>query len=228
MKIPFLDLRNQYLELKQDIDIAVACVLDSGWYILGRKCEALELSFKEYLAGSAEDYVVGMNSGTDALKICLLAAGIGLGDEVITVANTTGADYQGRKCGTTGDFGAFSFYPSKNLRACGDRGAVFVKSVKKRDLLFRLRNYGQSSRYRADMAGGENSWLDELQAAILSSKRSNSLRSELAALYRSLLVGKEVPVLLQKEYEVAKSANHLFVVKFDMAKYVVDCLKKSF
>lgn len=298
MKIPFLDLRTQYLELKNEIDAAVLRTLDSGWYILGRECEAFESAFKEYLSGSAEGYVVGVNSGTDALKLSLLAAGVGPGDEVITVANTaiptataicstgaipvfcdvdcdtwlidpalidacvtvrtkaiipvhlygascdmapilaaaarndltviedvaqaTGAGSEGRKCGTLGDFGAFSFYPSKNLGACGDGGAVFVKSVEKRDLLLRLRNYGQSSRYRADMAGGENSRLDELQAAILSAKlphldRWNSLRSELAALYRSLLVEKEVPVLLQKEYEGANSANHLFVVKVDMA-----------
>lgn len=88
MRIPFLDLRTQYLELQTEIDAAVLRVLDSGWYILGKDCESFESAFKEYLVGEDEGYVVGVNSGTDALKLSLLAAGVGAGDEVITVANT--------------------------------------------------------------------------------------------------------------------------------------------
>lgn len=295
MKIPFLDLRTQYLELKAEIDAAVLNVLDSGWYILGRECEAFESGLKGRLVGEAEEgYVVGVNSGTDALKLSLLAAGVGMGDEVITVANTaiptatairsvgaapvfcdvnpetwlmepavveslitektkavipvhlygaacdmtpimgvaakhglvviedvaqaTGAEYKGRKCGTVGDFGAFSFYPTKNLGACGDGGAVFVKTPEQRDMLLKLRNYGQSSRYLADMSHGENSRLDELQAAILSVKlgyleRWNGKRRELAAYYRDKLNKSGLPVHVQKEYADTQSANHLFVIK---------------
>lgn len=293
MKIPFLDLRIQYLELKNEIDSAVLRALDSGWYILGRECETFENAFKEYLAGSGEGYVVGVNSGTDALKLSLLAAGVGPGDEVITVANTaiptatairstgaipvfcdvdrdtwlmdpalidacltvrtkaiipvhlygaacdmapilkvaarhgltviedvaqaTGAEYEGKKCGTLGDFGAFSFYPSKNLGANGDGGAVFVRSREQRDILVKLRNYGQSSRYRAELAGGENSRLDEIQAAILTAKlphleRWNNTRRVLAGQYRALLAETGMPVRTQREYAGTQAANHLFVL----------------
>lgn len=296
MKVPFLDLRTQYLELREEIDEAVLGVLDSGWYIQGKKCEEFELAFKGYLVGDDEGYVVGVNSGTDALKLSLLAAGIGPGDEVITVANTaiptataicsvgaipvfcdvdrrtwlmdavkigahvtsrtkaiipvhlyggacdmntilevagkfglqviedtaqaTGSLYKGKKCGTLGHYGAFSFYPSKNLGACGDGGAVFVRSADSKELLSRLRNYGQGSRYRADMVSGENSRLDELQAAILSIKlrhldRWNRKKVEVASCYLSKLHDCGFPVQVQMNTEGAEPAKHLFVVRVD-------------
>jgi dTDP-4-amino-4,6-dideoxygalactose transaminase len=292
--IPFLDLQRQYLEIKNEIDAAVARAMGSGWYILGRECEAFEHSFKEYLFDREEGYAIGVNSGTDALKLSLLAAGIRPGDEVITVANTAiptvtaicsvgaipifcgvdpftwlmdpkrmescvtgktkavlpvhlygaacemgeilsfareyrlaviedvaqalGAEYNGKKCGTIGDLGAFSFYPSKNLGACGDGGAIFTRSSEKRDLLVKLRNYGQSSRYKAEVPNGENSRLDEVQAAILSVKlqhldRWNGKRRDIAAYYRAGLERSGRSIILQKEHERAKSAIHLLVIK---------------
>ncbi len=294
MKIPFLDLRTQYLELKAELDEAVLRTLDSGWYILGRRCEAFERAFKEYLVGGREGYVIGVNSGTDALKLSLLAAGVGVGDEVVTVANTaiptataicstgavpvfcdvnpdtwlmeptllesritektravipvhlygaacdmtpilrlaerhrlaviedvaqaTGSEYGGSKCGTMGDFGAFSFYPSKNLGACGDGGAIFVRSPESRDRIMKLRNYGQSTRYLAALPRGENSRLDEIQAEILSVKlrhleRWNAARRELSAYYRERLEQAALSVRVQGEYPASDAARHLFVLK---------------
>jgi dTDP-4-amino-4,6-dideoxygalactose transaminase len=81
-----------------------------------------------------------------------------------------------------------------------------------------LRNYGQSSRYKADLAGGENSRLDEIQAAILSVKlrhldRWNSLRQERASYYLRKLQEIGLPVRVLQENEGAKAAYHLFVIK---------------
>lgn len=297
-RIPFLDLGAQYREIREEIDAAVLRVLDSGWYILGKECEAFEQAFRTYLSGDTPGYVIGVNSGTDALKLSLLGAGVRPGDEVITVANTaiptataicsvgavpvfcdvdpgtwlldpgrigecvtertraivpvhlygascdmdrvleaaarfrltvvedaaqaTGSEYRGRKCGSIGDFGAFSFYPSKNLGANGDGGAVFVRTEERRDLLRKLRNYGQGSRYRADAPGGENSRLDEIQAAILSVKlrhldRWNAKRRKLAEYYRARLTERNFPIRMQAEVDGSGTARHLFVVQIDPA-----------
>jgi len=296
MKIPFLDLRTQYLELKDEIDAAVMRVLDSGWYILGKECEIFERSFKEFLVSDSEGYVIAVNSGTDALKLSLLGAGVEPGDEVVTVANTaiptvtaicsigavpvfcdvdpgtwlidpslitqhitrrtkallpvhlyggvcemdalqsiaeqhglklvedvaqaTGSRHRGRQCGTVGDFGAFSFYPSKNLGANGDGGAIFVKSAEVCERLRMLRNYGQSCRYRADLIGGENSRLDEMQAAILSVKlkqlqRWNVLRMERGEYYRRRLEAAGLPIETQQDTPDSSAVMHLCVIKVE-------------
>ena len=85
MKIPFLDLRAAYLELKDEIDSAVARVLDSGWYILGEEVEAFEA---EYATFCEAEHCVGVGNGLDALTLALRALGIGAGDEVIVPSNT--------------------------------------------------------------------------------------------------------------------------------------------
>lgn len=85
MKIPFLNLEAEYRALKPEIDAAVARVLASGWYILGEEVRHFEQEFAAF-CGAAE--AVGVASGTDALLLALRAAGIGPGDEVITVAQT--------------------------------------------------------------------------------------------------------------------------------------------
>jgi len=84
-------------------------------------------------------------------------------------AQACGAEYGGEKVGGIGDCGAFSFYPTKNLGAYGDAGAVVTKDENLAQRLRLLRNYGQSSRYH-HVANGLNSRLDELQAAILRVK----------------------------------------------------------
>lgn len=85
MKVPFLDLRAAYLELKPEIDAAIARVLDSGWYILGPEVEAFEAEWAEYCGAS---HAVGVGNGLDALTLALRALEIGPGDEVIVPSNT--------------------------------------------------------------------------------------------------------------------------------------------
>jgi dTDP-4-amino-4,6-dideoxygalactose transaminase len=83
--IPLLDLRAEYRELKTEIDAAVGRVLESGQFILGKEVAGLEEEFGAYCD---VEYAIGVNSGTSALHLALLAAGIGAGDEVITVPFT--------------------------------------------------------------------------------------------------------------------------------------------
>jgi len=85
MNVPFLDLRAGYLELKPEIDKAIARVVDSGWYVLGSEVEGFESEFAEYCEA---DHAVGVGNGLDALHLALLAMGVGPGDEVIVPSNT--------------------------------------------------------------------------------------------------------------------------------------------
>lgn len=85
MKIPFLDLGAAYRELKPEIDAAVQCVLDSGWYILGPEVEAFEAEWAAYCEAK---HAVGLANGLDALTLALRALDIGPGDEVIVPSNT--------------------------------------------------------------------------------------------------------------------------------------------
>jgi dTDP-4-amino-4,6-dideoxygalactose transaminase len=83
--IPFLDLHAAYLELKPEIDAAVARVLDSGYYILGPEVEAFEAEFARYCEA---DHAIGVGNGLDALVLALRALDIGAGDEVLVPSNT--------------------------------------------------------------------------------------------------------------------------------------------
>jgi dTDP-4-amino-4,6-dideoxygalactose transaminase len=85
IKVPYLDLKIQYQSIKPEMDAAIAGVLESGQFILGREVAAFEQEFATY-CGTAE--CIALNSGTSALHLALLAAGIGPSDEVITVPFT--------------------------------------------------------------------------------------------------------------------------------------------
>lgn len=85
MKIPYLDLKKQYRLIKKEINSSIQNVLSSQMFILGEQGRSFEKEFANYLGVR---YAVGVNSGTDALIISLLALGIGPGDEVITTANS--------------------------------------------------------------------------------------------------------------------------------------------
>lgn len=78
--VPFLDLRDAFLELKKQIDEAIARVLDSGYYLLGPELEAFEHEFAHYLG---VEYCVAVGSGLDALHLAMKALGVGRGDEVL-------------------------------------------------------------------------------------------------------------------------------------------------
>jgi dTDP-4-amino-4,6-dideoxygalactose transaminase len=83
--IPFIDLKAQYQSIKEEIDLAVSKVLESSQFVLGDEVAAFEESFAAYCGAH---YGIAVNSGTSALHLALLAAGIGPGDEVITVPFT--------------------------------------------------------------------------------------------------------------------------------------------
>jgi len=84
-RVPFLDLRAPYIELKDEIDAALLGVADSGWFLLGQQIDAFEREFAEYVGAR---HCVGLANGLDALRLSLIALGIGEGDEVIVPSNT--------------------------------------------------------------------------------------------------------------------------------------------
>jgi dTDP-4-amino-4,6-dideoxygalactose transaminase len=85
MRVPFANFQRIVEELRPELDAALARVLDSGWFLLGREGEEFE---REFAAFAGTSHAVGCASGTDAIELTLRAAGIGAGDEVVTQANT--------------------------------------------------------------------------------------------------------------------------------------------
>jgi dTDP-4-amino-4,6-dideoxygalactose transaminase len=132
------------------------------------------------------------------------------------VAQAQGARYKGRRTGSLADAGAFSFFPTKNIGALGDAGAVTTDDDRLADRLRTLRNYGSKVKY-INVEAGVNSRLDELQAAILRAKLPmldawNDRRRGLAARYLRGLAGIdgiELPYVPQW----AEPIWHLFTVR---------------
>src|SRR5688572_1871411 len=85
MKVPFLELKPTYVELRDELDAAYHRVMDSGWYLLGHELEAFEAEFAAYCEAS---HCIAVGNGLDALHLILRAYGIGAGDEVIVPTNT--------------------------------------------------------------------------------------------------------------------------------------------
>jgi dTDP-4-amino-4,6-dideoxygalactose transaminase len=242
MNVPLLDLKAQYLAIKTEIDAAVAEILASQQFILGPKVEECEKAIARYCGCS---HAVGVSSGSDALLACLMAEGIGPGDEVITTpftffatagaiarlgatpvfvdidpatynldpsgipskitkktraiipvhlygqmadmeavmpvaeehglivvedaAQAIGAEHHGRRAGSIGHYGCFSFFPSKNLGAAGDGGMVVTNDAERADKLRCLRVHGSKPKYHHKIVGG-NFRLDAIQAAVVSAK----------------------------------------------------------
>ncbi|MES2790119.1 MAG: DegT/DnrJ/EryC1/StrS family aminotransferase [Planctomycetota bacterium] len=130
-------------------------------------------------------------------------------------AQAHGATYKGRKIGSHGDAVAWSFYPTKNLGALGDAGAITTNDLTLASNLRRLRNYGATKRYYCEVQGF-NSRLDEIQAAVLSVKLRgldmwNQRRRLIAQRYQSELAG--LPLELPVEQSWAEHAYHLFVIR---------------
>ena len=295
MKIPFLDLRRVNDELDSEIRGAIAKVLHSGWYILGNMGEVFEKNLARDLSKNPKGLVVGCNSGTDAIILSLLAAGVTYGDEVITVSHTAvptvaavcavgatpvfvdvdpltwvmdidkisplisnhtkaiiavhlygnmvdtpalarllqkidrseiviiedaaqahGSSLGGCQAGTYGQFGCFSFYPSKNVGALGDGGAIYCHDPVDYDKLRMLRQYGQEHRYYATTQRGINSRLDEIQAAILDVKlphlnKWNVYKKQLVDTYRQNL--GNIPISFQAITSDCDPAWHLCVIR---------------
>jgi len=143
-----------------------------------------------------------------------------------------GALYRGRPVGTLGGesgLGALSFYPTKNLGALGDGGAVLVGDPETAVRLRRLRNGGQSDRYRHEDAG-INSRLDELQAAFLRVGLGHlgawtERRRALAGAYLEGLADTEA-LTLPREREYARAVHHLFVVRHPRRDAMIQALRE--
>ena len=146
--------------------------------------------------------------------ICRIAKAHGL-RLVEDCAQSHGAKFSGTMTGAFGDAGCFSFYPTKNLGAFGDAGAVVTDDEELAGTLRMLRNYGSEKKYYNKLVG-VNSRLDELQAALLRTKLShlkelNAERERIAAAYLS---GIQNPAIrLPKQRENANHVWHQFVIE---------------
>jgi dTDP-4-amino-4,6-dideoxygalactose transaminase len=132
------------------------------------------------------------------------------------VAQAAGASYRGTPCGALGTAGCFSFYPSKNLGAFGDGGAISTNDGALAERVRRLRNYGQVTRYD-HREKGLNSRLDTLQAAVLNVKlpylpQWNAARADHAALYRDLLANVG-DLRFQRCLDEVVHVYHFFVIE---------------
>ena len=129
-------------------------------------------------------------------------------------AQSHGAKYKGKNTGSFGDFGAFSFYPTKNLGALGDAGGVTTNDEKLAEKIIKLRNYGSGKKYYNELVGF-NSRLDEIQAAFLSIKLKklkviNSHKHELARLYHENLKEDFIKPVVHPDYF---DVHHIYNVR---------------
>ncbi len=286
--VNFVDLKKQYHSIKEEIDSAVLGVLESTQFVLGKEVAAFEAEFADY---SQADHAVAVNSGTSALHLAFLAAGIGAGDEVITVANTFiatvaairytgatpvlvemdpvsyamdpasleaaitdrtkaicpvhlfgqmadmdaimavadkhnlivvedaaqahGAEYKGKRAGSIGHIGCFSFYPGKNLGAYGEGGLVTTNNVDFAHAIRMMRDWGAEKKYYHDLPGF-NYRMTGLQGAILRVKLRHledwtEARRAHAAYYDQLL--KDTDVDTPTEMPYARHVYHLYVIR---------------
>jgi dTDP-4-amino-4,6-dideoxygalactose transaminase len=172
-----------------------------------------ELTSKGVTVGSVVPvHLYGLTADMDAIVGVARRYGVPVVEDA---CQAHGAEYRGVKAGTIGDLGCFSFYPTKNLGAYGDAGAVVTGSEELDQRVRLLRNYGQSDRYHASIEGF-NSRLDEVQAAVLSVKlkyldRWIDRRRALAAVYDEKLDPERV--ILPIEPEGLKHAYHLYVIR---------------
>jgi len=301
LKVPLLDLKQQYSRIKNEIMAEIEAVCDSQVFILGPRVEELEKRVAEYCG---THYAVGVSSGTDALLIALMAEGVGHGDIVITTpysffatvgviarlgavplfvdideetynidpvkleakldslskkqkdrikavipvhlfgqcadmepiiniarkygikviedaAQAIGAEYEFsngdiKRAGSMGDYGCFSFYPTKNLGAFGEGGMVTCNDENLYNRLKILRNHGDVSRYSHRYVGG-NFRLDAIQASVLLVKLKyleewTQGRIRNAGLYREL----SKKDLINIHFPLEKEKRHIynqFVIK---------------
>ena len=286
--IPLVDIQAQNRALAPDLERAFARVLDSGRFVLGEEVEAFEEQFAAYCGTR---HAIAVSSGTSALHMALLAAGIGPGDEVITTpmtfvatvaailyagarpvlvdidpvsrtidaaeiervltprskaimpvhlhggmadmaaiatladtyglvviedaAQAHGAEQNGRRAGSIGVMGCFSFYPGKNLGACGEGGAVVTNNAEHADTVRTLRDWGQRGKYN-HVIHGFNYRMEAIQAALLSVKlpyleRWTEARRQHAAHYGDLL--RDSGIGLPAEARGTRHVFHAYAVE---------------
>jgi dTDP-4-amino-4,6-dideoxygalactose transaminase len=314
MKVPFLDLVTPHQELKVELLEVVEKALSNAGFIGGPMVEEFEQAFANFCGIK---YCVGVNSGTDALRFALMAAGIKTGEIVVTVPHTFiatteaisqvgahiafvdinertytmdpeklrqylendcafdsssgrliekasqrvvsavipvhlygqmadmdpilllaqknnlvviedacqahGAEYFSRqegtwmKAGTMGRVAAFSFYPGKNLGACGEAGAAVTNDEEMARRMKMIRDHGQAKKYFHDIEG-YNGRLDSIQAGWLSVKlrhlaKWNESRRKLAHRYHQLFRDAAGSITVPQEMEWTKGVYHLYVVR---------------
>jgi dTDP-4-amino-4,6-dideoxygalactose transaminase len=286
--IPFVDLRSQYHSIKSEVDAAILGVLESCQFTLGSEVARFE---EEFAAYTNSRFAIGVNSGTSALHLALLAASIGPGDEVITVPFTFvatvaaihysgarpvfvdidprtytmdpvqieaaitsrtkaiipvhlygqpadmdpiisiakkhrlvviedacqahGAEYKGRRAGSLGDFGCFSFYPGKNLGAYGEAGLVTTQDGEFNRTVRMLRDWGAEKKYQ-HVLKGYNYRLEGIQGAVLRVKLKyleswTEARRATAARYNARFDGSDIVTPLAMEY--ARHVYHIYAIR---------------
>jgi dTDP-4-amino-4,6-dideoxygalactose transaminase len=299
-RVPFGDLARQHAPIADDLRAAFDRVLGSSAFVLGEEVERFESEFAAYCGVS---HCIGVNSGTAALTLVLLAAGVGPGDEVIVPGHTFiasalavvhagatpvavdvkrgsglldpaaveaavgprtaailavhlygqicdmdalqviadrhdlalfedaaqahGARYGDLRAGGLGTAAAFSFYPSKNLGALGDGGAICTNDGELARAARGLRDLGRSDG-PAHVSPGYNERLDGIQAALLAVKLRHldgwiEARRAIAARYRSAL--RDCVELLE-EGSRSPCSYHLFPVRVDRRESVAKALRE--
>jgi len=310
--VPFLDLVTPHLELERELIDVLRRSLRTAGFVGGAMVQDFEEAFAKFCDAK---YSIAVNSGTDALRFALMAAGVQPGDVVVTVPNTFiatteaisqagatpefvdvdeqtanmsverlreflengcvrnesgkltslrsgrpvsailpvhlygqmadmdgildladacglfviedacqahGAEYFSKKlnrwmkAGSMGRAAAFSFYPGKNLGACGEGGAVTTNDANISAAVKKLRDHGQAKKYYHDIEG-YNGRLDTIQAGFLHAKLPhlagwNEKRRDRAAAYNQLLEGSQA-VRLLSEPDGSRSVYHLYVVR---------------
>jgi len=322
--IAFLDLIGPHQELEKELVAVFQKALRTGAFVGGSMVEEFERSFADFCETR---FAVGLNSGTDALRFALMAAGVGEGCSVVTVANTFiatteaisqagalpefvdvdertynmdaeklrefleqqcsvdhngklisrrtnrvvaavipvhlygqcadmdaiqelaerynlvliedacqahGAEYfskrgnRWKKAGSIGKAAAFSFYPGKNLGACGEGGAVTTDDEELAKKIRMIRDHGQAKKYYHDMEG-YNGRLDSVQAGILNIKLKhlpnwNQSRRERARKYNELFAELDTNAVMPDEPSWSKGVYHLYVVQVENREAVQSAL----
>ncbi len=302
MNIPFVDLKAQYRTIREEVEEAIRRVMEQTAFAGGPFVARFEQDFAGFCGC---EHAVGVGSGTEALWLSLIAAGVGAGDEVITVPYTFiataeaisycgatpvfvdidertytmdpqwiedaitpktkaivpvhlcgqmadmdpileiarkysllviedacqahGAVYKGKRAGTTGDAGCFSFYPGKNLGAYGEAGAVVTHNRELAEKIAMLRDHGQAEKYYHDLVGW-NCRMDGIQGAVLSVKLKyleswNEARRANARLYNEVLDGVE-GIILPYEAGYGRHVYHLYAVRVPQRNLLFDALKE--
>ena len=285
-----LDLKGQHQQIKKEVFELFEKVYENTAFSGGPFVEQFEKDFSNY---TQTKYTIGVNNGTSALHLAMLALGIGAGDEVIIPANTfistawgisyvgatpvfvdcdkdnweidpaqiekaitaktkaiigvhlygmpfdidavlsiakkhnlflvedaaqaQGARYKGITVGGFGEMACFSFYPGKNLGACGEAGGITTNNEVYQKHLNSLRNHGSMVRYYHDEVGF-NMRMGGLEGASLQVKLKylegwNNRRREIAKMYHADI--KNIKIKMQTQPQWADSIYHLFVVTTD-------------
>ena len=184
--------------------------IESEYYTINPAC--LERAITPRTKAVIPVHIYGQTADMDAIMEIAAKHGLLVIEDC---AQAAGASYKGRRVGSIGEAGCFSFYPTKNLGAIGDGGAVVTNNRKLADRIRRLRQYGWDES-RSTEEPGINSRLDELQAAILKVKLSyldadNEKRTELARQYDEGL--SALPLKIPKVRLESTHVFHLYVIE---------------